>query len=417
GWRRPGRPRSAPACPARRGKARSRAGAPMNAATGWFTPERLRVYGIAWAIMAFAIFVDTALTLAGRDGPPGDADFLSFRAAAELAWQGRPEAAWDRAAHAAAQTALQGAPGRYYAFFYPPTFLLICLPLAALPLLPAFVAFAAATGAALFALLRAWLPGAGWVGAMLMIAAPVTVLNALHGQNGFLTAALLAVAGLAMDRRPAIAGAALASLAFKPQLGLLVIPALLAARRWAALAWAAVAGVGWVVATLLAFGPGVWFAFLDRLPGAGDAVAQGVLEPWQLQSVFGLLRGLGIGPSVAGVVQGAVTLGAIGAVAWMLRRRPGGRAEMAAVAAGAPITTPFVFVYDLTLLLLPMAWILAEARRDGFLPGEKAGLVAAYFIPAASIVAGLSVAIGFGALAPAIMLALVLRRIGRTRGD
>ncbi|MBP0466820.1 DUF2029 domain-containing protein [Roseomonas sp. PWR1] len=388
----------------------------MNAATGWLTPERLRVYGIAWAIVAFAIFVDTALTLAGRGSPPGDADFLSFRAAAELAWQGRPEAAWDRDAHAAAQTALQGAPGRYYAFFYPPSFLLVCLPLALLPLLPAFAAFVAATGAALFALLRAWLPGAGWVGGMLLVAAPVTVLNALHGQNGFLTAALLAAAGLAMDRRPAIAGAALASLAFKPQLGLLVIPALLAARRWAALGWAVAVGLGWVAATLLAFGPGVWFAFLERLPGAGDAVAQGVLEPWQLQSLFGLLRGIGIGPAAAGVVQGAATLGAIGAVAWMLRRRPGGRAEMAAVAAGAPITTPFVFVYDLTLLLLPMAWILAEARRDGFLRWEKAGLVAAYFIPAASIVAGLSVAIGFGALAPAIMLALVLRRIGRAPG-
>ena len=53
------------------------------------------------------------------------------------------------------------------------------------------------------------------------------------------------------------------------------------------------------------------------------------------------------------------------------------------------------------------------ARRGGFLPWERAGLVAAYFVPAASIVAGLSAGIGFGALAPAIMLALVLRRIGR----
>ena len=34
-----------------------RAGAPMNGGAGWLTPERLRVYGIAWAIVAFAIFM------------------------------------------------------------------------------------------------------------------------------------------------------------------------------------------------------------------------------------------------------------------------------------------------------------------------------------------------------------------------
>jgi hypothetical protein len=380
----------------------------------WMTAERVRLYGLAYAALAFAVLVDTVVALLGwRGDPPGDADFQSFHAAALMALDGQAAQVWDAAAHAARQVATQGPEVRIYAFFYPPIFLLFCLPLGLLPLLPAFAAWVLTTGAACFLALRRWLAQGGPLALLLAVLAPASVLNAVHGQNAYLTTALLAVAGLALDRRPGLAGAALASLVFKPQLGLLVIPALIAARRWAALGAAVVAGLAWVLAAWLAFGTEAWLAFLDRLTDAGVAMRGESVANWKMQSVQAMARSLGTSAAVAQALQLAAMAGALVALVMVIRRRPGGRAEIAVMAAAVPLASPFILSYDMMVLLLPMAWLLAEARRDGFLPWEKTALVAAYLMPGASIAAGLLAEICFGAIAPAILLALVLRRLRR----
>src|SRR5258705_13552814 len=68
----------------------------------------------------------------------------------------------------------------------------------------------------------------------LLIAAafPAVFINAGHGQNGFLTAALLGAALHWLDRRPWLAGLFIGCLAYKPQFGVLISIALLAGQRW-----------------------------------------------------------------------------------------------------------------------------------------------------------------------------------------
>ena len=84
-------------------------------------------------------------------------DFRSFYAASKLALAGHPAAAYDPAAHHGAETAIFGRDLGYAAFFYPPLFLLVCTPLAALPYLASLGVWLAATGAAFAASLRGWL--------------------------------------------------------------------------------------------------------------------------------------------------------------------------------------------------------------------------------------------------------------------
>ena len=383
----------------------------------WMNAERLHAYGLGYALVALVAIASTVPYLAGwRDAPPVDVDYLSFHAASALAQAGQAVAVWNRDLHAAAQTALQGQPGRYFAFFYPPMYLLICLPLALLPALAGFFAWGAATGAACWVALRGWGGFNRPILALLAALSPAAVLNLLHGQNGFLTTALLAAAGLWMDRRPGWAGFALASLAFKPQLGLLVLPVLIATRRWAVLGWAVLWGGVWVAATLAAFGAGAWWAFFARLPDAGAAVASGALDMWKLQSVLAMAATLGLPRSLAGGLQAVVTIGVIVLLAWALRRRPGGQAEAAAIAAGAPLVTPFVLSYDLVVLLVPTAWLLAQAQRDGFRPWEKSGIALAWLLPLLSFISGVSMGVSIAPPAAAVLLALVLRRVRETGG-
>lgn len=376
----------------------------------WLTPKRALVYGLLLAVLPGAYLVAAVLRLWEATGlAPGGSDFVSFYTASSLVLQGETTAPWDVARHADAQGGIFGRD--YFAFFYPPNFLLICWPLALLPYVPAVFVWLGATAAACIAALSGY-RAAPWPAiAALVLLAPAAVQNVANGQNAFLVTALFAATGLVMDRRPWLAGMLLAVVAFKPQFGLLVLPALLAAGRWRVLAWGGVGAALLFGATVAAFGVAVWPAFLATMPAATTALAEGLVPLWQMQSVFASLRTLGFDDGAAYAGQAVVAAMAVIAVMAASRHRPGGRAEIAAMAAGAPLATPFVLAYDLTLLLLPAVWLCAEARRGGFLGWEKAGLVLILIAPGASIAAGLAWRFSLGPIPALVAFALVLRRI------
>ncbi|MBR0673431.1 glycosyltransferase 87 family protein [Neoroseomonas soli] len=380
----------------------------------WMTPERLRLYGLLGALLSLALLAAFLRVVLGGDGSvPGDVDFVAFYAAARLGLDGPPEAAWDQDLHAAARDAALGARARIYPFLHPPTFLLILLPLALLPYGAAMAAWVLGTGAAFLAALRAW--GVGRWSLLAAALSPAAVLNAAHGQTGFLTAALLAAAGLGIGVRPWLAGIGFALLATKPQLGLLVLPALLAARRWAEIGWGAVFLGLHLLATLALFGPQAWRDFAGLGLAYQEVVRGGTLAAWKLQSVAAFATTAGFGGAAAMMLQGVVAIAVMVAVAAILRRRPGGRAEAAAIGAGLPLVTPYILMYDLVILLLPMAWVMTEAQRTGFLPWERIVLLAALVVPGVALVAGLGAGISVTAPVAAALLAVVLRRIGAGR--
>lgn len=374
----------------------------------WLTGRRAAILGLALSVVPALFVVAAVQRVVVPNGPPGPTDFLSFHAASALALAGEPAAAWDPARHAAAQAAIVEAG--YFAFFYPPTFLLVCLPLALLPYPAAFLAWLGTTLAASVATLSRYGAGSWPVILVLCIFAPAAVQNIGNGQNAFLTTALFAAAGLTLGPRPLLGGAILATLAFKPQLGLLVLPGLIAARRWRALLGGTIAGVAWIAASITILGPEAWSAFGHAISRADAALRGGEIAPGLLQSTFALLMTLGAPEWLAQGAQVLVAAAVIVVVARLAWRRPGGRPEVAAMAAGAPLVTPFVLAYDLTILLLPVTWLLAEGRRAGFLPWEKAGAAFVVLAPALSIWLWLRFGLSLGPAAPLAALALVVRR-------
>jgi alpha-1,2-mannosyltransferase len=223
-----------------------------------------------------------------------------------LALAGVPGLAWDPVAHAAFQRAHfspeAGFAGGYYAFFYPPPFLLICLPLGLLPYGAALAVWLLVTGAAYVVAMRGLLPW-HWPWALIALGFPGLLLNAEHGQNGALSAALFGMAALWLDRRPGFAGVCLGALCFKPQLAVLVVPALVLTGRWRALVWAA--GTAWAmcVGSLLVFGVAAWEGFVADSHLAGMTLEAGW---WALERWPACLPGFGcwaVGSSLPGLFR------------------------------------------------------------------------------------------------------------------
>jgi alpha-1,2-mannosyltransferase len=374
---------------------------------------RLRVGMVVFAmVMAGSMFL-FALSVCGvgrPDGKPIGIDFVAYWAAARLALQGQWQALYDNTvieAFERAHVTLSG-PG-YLAFYYPPPFLLLCLPLALLPYVAALFVFIGAQAALLWTALRRILPGTEFV--LPIVAFPGFVINAFSGQNGGLTASCFAGAMIFLDSRPLLGGACLGALVYKPQMALAVPVALLAARRFRATAAAAGTAGGLCVLSYVAMGAGPWRGFLTNA-GAARGDLEHLAQKWRMMDSFYAdvrLSGGSLSVGYGGqILLAAVALMILVVLCW---RRPGAAPEGAALAATALLVTPFLYDYDFVVLAGPLAWLTASAARGGLLRGEAVLLPILYLLPLASI----AVRFGFGVpLAPLfvlIALLLILRRV------
>ena len=387
----------------------------------WLDRDRAKVYAWLLAIfMAIALLygwstaylghhVGAPAPIAAAAGKPQPVDFVAFWSAGRLAEQGRPQAAYDLNAisgqeHAAAALA----PDVTLPFFYPPPFLVVCVPFALLPYFGGLLAFVAAQMAALLAVLRRIEP-AGW-GWLPLLAFPGLLINAATGQNGCITATLFALPMLLLDRQPFLAGLCFGGLVYKPQLALCVPVALLAARRWRAVAGAALSSVLIVLLSLAIFGTDVWWAFLHAARLAQSGLADNRAGWNNLQSLFAAARLAGAPVWLAYGLQAVLAATVLAALALIARRRPGGGAEAALVSAAAVLCTPYVLDYDLALAGAPLAWLAARAQRGGWLPWEKLLCGAAFLWPLVARQASAKAGLPLGPLILLGLFAMVARR-------
>lgn len=378
----------------------------------WLDARRARAYPrllLAATLILALVWIVAARSGVDPAGKPLGTDFASFFAASQLALAGRAADAYDVAAHWAAQKALFGPAVGYSAFFYPPPFLLLCLPLALVPYFFALSLWLAATGFAYWRALRAW--AGPRFDAAALLAFPAFLVNAGHGQNGFLSAALIGAGALCLNRRPVVAGLLFGALAFKPQLALMIPIGLIASRRWTTFFVAAAAAAALSAATYAVWGDAVWRGFFAATPLARAALERHLVGDDKMQSIFAAVRLLHGPLALAYAAQAATALVAAAALIWLQRRDFRGPSEAPALIAASLLASPFMLDYDLTLLAFPLAYLAREGLERGFAPFEKTVLMIAYLLPLASrIVAG-----AFGLPIAAPILAATLYFVIRSR--
>ena len=340
-------------------------------------------------------------------------DFVASWAASSLALNGRPQDVYLQAGQwAAEKAAVHNDELGYTGWFYPPTFIVVDLPLALVPYRWSLLAWLVVTLAAYCAVIWAIIPDSDalWIA----LAFPGTALNALAGQNGFLTTALFGAGLLLLRKKPIRAGVMFGLLTFKPQIGLLVPLVLIASRRWRAVAAAAFTAAGFAAISLMMFGTGTWAAFLRSVPvTTHQLLDNGEIGFGKMQSVFAGIRLIGFGPSPAYGVQTVVALiSATIAISIWLSHRVSFDMKAAALATATLLVTPYVVDYDLVLLALPIAWMVRDGLQRGFLSWEKPILLMTWMLPLFARWLALTESIPIAPLVITILLACIARRAG-----
>jgi hypothetical protein len=337
-------------------------------------------------------------------------DFLEVWVAGRTALSGAAAATYDPQLHHAAQVAAAGHEFHGYLWWhYPPIALFLAAALGLLPYMAAFLVWVAGT-LAFFAASIAKIARTRFA-ALLACAMPPVFLDALAGQNGFLTAALIGLALVNMEARPLLAGVFVGILTYKPQFGVLFPLILAASGRWRTFWSAAAVAVVTIVVPWAVFGGETFHAFVHYLPRASDSFLLHGSVGWnKLQTVYGLLRWMGFGNFAASAVQAAVCASVAAALVWLWRTPVAFELKAAALATAVLFSTPYTFMYDLPILAIPLAFLYRERRFDSF---ELAGIAFANLCLLAFTCGVLVMPIG--CVAGATVGLLVGRRVWRLR--
>ena len=295
-------------------------------------------------------------------------DFMVFYAAGPALHSGGLKLVFDARAFTTFQSAFFHAmldgPIRFERpWLYPPTSLMLALPLALLP----FVTSALIVQAS--GMIALWLAlGRRTLATLALLSSSAFCLTFLAGQNVALSAACMIGGVRLLDRAPIWAGILFALLTLKPHMFILVPIALIAARAWRALAACVVTASALVGLSLIAFGVDGWRWWLQAGNGPSRMLSSSMIDNYGIQmgSVLASVRIAGGSTTLAWSAQLIAAAVAAAATYAVFARRDHSsdgycvaRRAMALTAATL-LAVPYWMNYD---LLIPCAAIGLTAMQ------------------------------------------------------
>ena len=385
----------------------------------WLTPARARGYSLillGLSVLVFAGWIAVSDGLIDRNGQPVGTDFSNVYAAGALTWQGRSAEAYSPPLqHAAEKAVFDGREVPFYGWHYPPFFFAIAVLVAAVPYAWGLAIWLIASFAAYLAAIRAILPRPEtW---LVAASFPAVFVNVGHGQNGFLTAALLGGALHWLDRRPALAGVLIGLLAYKPQFGVLIPIALVAGGHWRTIGTAAVTVALLVAVSFATLGGGIWHAFIDSMNFTQTVVLEQGGTGWQkIQSIFSAVRAWGASVPLAYTIQASLLAALAATLAWLWHSDAAFELKAAALAVGSLLATPYVLDYDLVVLAISIAFFARYGLTHGFRDYEISVLAFAWVAPLVTRSFAGASSVPLGLIAMLLLYALTLRRAAVEHG-
>ena len=333
-------------------------------------PARLRLIAWIWiGLAAIAWLIDllqqTRVGLSNGLGRPFGDDFVNYWSGAFLAFHGRVAEVYDFAAFHAFEQSVTAQSIQYYHYSYPPVLPLLTLPLAFIPYVPALFVWLGATWYAFYRALKL----TGHAGALLLsLAVPALFINAVGGQNGAMTAALLGGGLMLVDRRPVVAGILFGMMIYKPHLALMLPFALLAGRRWLVVFVTGATAALLVVTSVAVYGIDAWLHYRYNIDLLRTVVLEdGTGVSHRMVSVFVFARHFGASAamSYSGQAVGALIAAVFIASSWW-RDEPA-HIRNGVLIIGTCLATPYLQDYDLVFGAFIVVW-LHMAEKDSKVP-------------------------------------------------
>ena len=323
------------------------------------------------------------------------ADYMIFHQVGELANLGRIAEAYDAPAFMGYQASRTDS-AVFMTWTSPPHF---NLPLQGFALFGVGWGYLLFTGSsfALFvwSMMRLSQDATTWV---LPLILPALVINLLTGQNGFLTAGLMALfARLSLTEQRGKAGFVLGLLTYKPHLGLGLGLAALLRGGWRMVAMATLTLLVLLLLATFLYGSGIWSAFRNSVSTSGTILEAGEYKLARMITPFALFSSVGLAPSLAILLHGGCALFGLLTLAWAALK--GWQLRHVIVLAILSGTTLSPYAYDYDLCVLAPALALAYQAIKTELTVTLRAVLAASLLLATGY--GLTTALFAGALGDA----------------
>jgi hypothetical protein len=329
-------------------------------------------------------------------------DFINYWTGARLLLEGKAGAAFVQHDYAAALARLWGPGIGLHSFSYPPSLFPFIAWAGAAPYGLAFALWC--VGGLVVLLAAAWPVSRRPDPALLIALSPAVLVCLDDGQNGLLTAGLL-VGGLRLiDRRPILGGVLIGLATFKPQLGLLIPLALIAAGRWRSIAAAAASAVLLAGVSLALVGPEAWRLYATQAAPFQRFLlehSQGTFQimmpsPFMAGRLLGLSIGLSYGlQAIASLCSAAIVIAHFRRL--RLEQRTIGPIDILLLLTCGFLASPYGFNYDMAGLCLAIVLADQADPRLDEIAAWRWCVVSLWIAPVAMVIAPLALwARGFG---------------------
>ena len=251
-------------------------------------------------------------------------------------------------------------------FSYPPHILLFLAPFGALPHLLSVLLWSAGNLWLIARAVRLLSPegGLAWAAVLSPAALIMVAMGHFGGALAFLSIFILTRA----DTRPMLAGCCLALLTVKPQLAASMGLFLLLVGQWRVLMWGAMATVGLIGLSVLAFGTQPWINFFQwTLPFHAQLLTHFQVGAFRTaMSIYTTARMEGLGDGVAKLLQLAFALPVLAATVHLFRRRGADAQTVTLTLLGVLLVLPYTAIHDLAIVApsLTVALFAVSAAHD-----------------------------------------------------
>jgi hypothetical protein len=307
-------------------------------------------------------------------------------------------------------------PNGHHMWLYPPTFVLMILPLSLLPYLASLTVWLSITLGGYLLVLRRICPLSPIYFWILLF--PGIVFNTVVGHNGCLSGIILGLGLLCLESSPLPAAIFFGMMFFKPQLAFLILLVLVAGRYWKVLGMTVAVAVGMGIISLLILGDNSWLGFFHNLFNGAELTD--IPFFWKkMPTVYATARLAEGGIKLAWILQGLTMAGVLCGVSWVWFREASAACRASILVIGILLFTNYAFIYDYAILAIPLAWLWQEGESRGWLSLEKPLLLVAWVMPLIALMTGFLLWLPMILTLMALFI-LVLRRhvyeLGRARG-